>query len=482
MGLISDDNFLQQYFKREWDELPDEVTAIELKKIRDNTSWTLTAGGRVNNFFTQTDWLPRLDHFWLGQPVLGDSFTWFEHSSAAYAQFHTLDLPSPAQELPPAIAQRYLPWEVTPFTNRPLNTQSERFFTRQEIDWPFQAGPVKLVPYALGEAAHWGEALNGEDLNRLYGQLGLRASIPAWSVDPAVESALWNLHGLAHKVVFDAEAAYAATNHHVNELPLYDPLDDDSIENFRRLFVPWTFPSLGPPAPTPVFNKLFDERYYAVRTGMAGWVTSPSPEIADDLLFVRLGMRHRWQTKRGPPDNERIVDWITVDTNITFFPKTDQNFGQAAGLLDYDARWQIGDRLALLSSGIFDFFNNGQRLVTVGGFLDRPPKGGLYAGIHLLEGPIHTTVLAMSYTYRMSPKWVLAYGASVDVHDSHNIGQNMTITRIGESFLVSGGFNFNASQGNWGAVLTIEPRFLPQTRLGQAGGARIPVAGAYGLE
>ena len=98
--------------------MPDEVTLAEFKKVRDNASWTLTVGGRLNDFFTQTDWLPRLDHFWLGQPVLNDSLTWFEHSSAAYAQFHTLELPTAAQEAPPAIPQRYLPWEVRPPASR----------------------------------------------------------------------------------------------------------------------------------------------------------------------------------------------------------------------------------------------------------------------------------------------------------------------------------------------------------------------------
>ena len=482
VGWISDRNFLESYFEREWDEMKDQVTALELKKIRDNTSWSISAAARINDFFTQTDWLPRLDHFWLGQPVLNNALTWYEHSSAAYAQFHTLSLPPAAQEQPPAIPQRYLPWEVSP-AGQPLSTQSERFVTRQEIDWPLQLGPLKVVPYALGEAAHWGEARDGEDLQRLYGQAGLRASIPAWRVNPDVESMLWNVHGLAHKVVFDAEAAWADSNRSVEELPLYDPLDDDAIENFRRLFVPWTFPSPGTLAPTPAIPRLFDERFYAVRTGMAGWVTAPSTEIAEDLMFVRLGMRNRWQTKRGTPGNERIVDWITVDTNITFFPeKSRDNFGELVGLLDYDARWQVGDRLALLSSGVFDFFQNGQRLVTVGAFLERPPKGSLYVGVHLLDGPVSNTILAMSYTYRMSPKWVSAFGTTVDLRDQGNIGQHLSITRVGESFLVSAGFNFDASRGNWGAGLAIEPRFLPKTRLGQAGGARIPVAGAYGLE
>jgi hypothetical protein len=82
----------------------------------------------------------------------------------------------------------------------------------------------------------------------------------------------------------------------------------------------------------------------------------------------------------------------------------------------------------------------------------------------------------------MSPKWVSSFGTSFDLGNDGNIGQRLTITRIGESLLVSAGFNVDASRGNVGAMLSVEPRFLPKTRLGQAGGVRIPVAGAYGLE
>ena len=117
--------------------------------------------------------------------------------------------------------------------------------TTQEIDWPLQLGPVKVVPYALGQLAHWGEDINGDDLQRAYWQAGVRASMPMWSVVPEIESALWNVHGLAHKVVFDAEFSAADANRDVDDLPLYDPLDDDSIEAFRRRMAFLTF---GTPA------------------------------------------------------------------------------------------------------------------------------------------------------------------------------------------------------------------------------------------
>jgi hypothetical protein len=68
------------------------------------------------------------------------------------------------------------------------------------------------------------------------------------------------------------------------------------------------------------------------------------------------------------------------------------------------------------------------------------------------------------------------------VRHQGNIGESFTITRVGESFLISAGFAGDASRRSWGASFTIEPRFLPKGRLGTAGGARIPTAGAYGLE
>ncbi len=481
LGWISDRNFLEQYYEREWYDLKDESTGLELKKIHDNTSWSISADLRINDFFTQTDWLPRGDHFWLGQSLLWDRLTWSEHTSLGYAQFHTLSAPGPAQN--PGNVFRYLPWEVDSGGN-PVTDSGMRFTTRHEVDLPFQLGVVKVVPYALGEFGHWGEDLNGQPLDRLYGQVGVRASVPAWRADPTVESVLWNVHGLAHKVVFEAEFSYADANRDMTLLPLYDPLDDDSIEAFRRRFVPNTF--AAPPGsipPTPAIPLMFDERFYALRAGMAGWVTAASPEIAGDLTAFRLGMRNRWQTKRGKPGEARIVDWITFDTNFTIFPdKNRDNFGQLLGLWDYDARWQVGDRFALLSSGIFDFFPNGQRIVSVGGFLDRPPKSGLYVGVNVLDGPVSNTVLSMSYSYRMSEKWVSAVSASIDLRRQGNIGENVTITRVGESFLVSGGFHADVSRGSYGALFTLEPRFLPKTRLGQAGGARIPTAGAMGLE
>ena len=61
-GWISDRNFLEQYYEREWDEQKDQANGGELKRILDNKSFSISLDTRLNDFFTQTEWLPRLDH------------------------------------------------------------------------------------------------------------------------------------------------------------------------------------------------------------------------------------------------------------------------------------------------------------------------------------------------------------------------------------------------------------------------------------
>ena len=271
----------------------------------------------------------------------------------------------------------------------------ERIATRQEIDLPLAAGPVKVVPYALGELAHWGEALDGDDLQRAYGQVGIRASLPLWSVDPLLESSLFNAHGVAHKVTLDGDFFFADANRDLTELPLYDQIDDDSVEAFRRRFGFNTFDPVA--GIIPLLHST--SGFYALRSGIAGSVTSPSTEIADDLTLLRLGARQRWQTKRGLPGQRHTIDWIVLDTHMNLYPDANRdNFGETAGLADYDFRWHLGDRVTLTSGGLFDFFNDGQELVHVGGFLNRPPRGSAYLGFRRLQGPIDSNVVSASYT------------------------------------------------------------------------------------
>jgi hypothetical protein len=467
LGLVSDRNFLEQYFELEWDTFKDESTNLDLKRLVANSSYEITGEVRPNGFVTDTQWLPRGDHFLFGQPLLFDRLTWHEHTSIGYAQMLTASAPTdPAQT---AVISR-LPWEA--------NVQGARAASRHEIDMPLAAGPFKIVPYLLGEAAYWGEDLTGNPLTRVFGQAGIKTSLPISRTDPTVQSELFNLNGLAHKVTFEAEFLDAQSNQAMSQLPLYDRLDDNATEFTRRQMAVRTF---GQPVGTFVPTR-FDERFYALRSDLQGNVAAPT-EIADDLMEFRLGMNNRWQTKRGIAGQQRIVDWIVLDLNAVFFPNAARdNFHAGVGLVDYGLRWHVGDRLTLLSDGFYDGFDQGLRQVTTGALMSRPQYGSVYIGYRLTEGPITSEVVTGTISYRMSEKWIATAGATYDFANFGVFGNQLSLTRVGESFLINVGFNYDASRNNFGAAINIMPRFLPSGKLGLVGGVALPPAGALGLE
>jgi hypothetical protein len=485
VGYISDRTFLEQYYEDEWDENKDQLTGVRLKRTYDNQSVSVEANAQINDFFTQTQWLPRLDHYWLGEPLADDQLTWFEHSSAAYANIGVATTPTNS-----VLRDQFerMPWEEDS-AGLPISGAGERFTTRHEIDWPLEFEPFKVVPFALGELAHWGEDINGDDFQRAYVHTGVRASIPFWYTDPTIRDALFNLNGLSHKVVFDAEASYADASRDLNQLPLYDELDDDSIEEFRRrlFFSPFggELASKGyyDPGSPSVIDPKFDPRFYALRYGLQGWVTSPSAEIADDLAAVRLGMRHRLQTKRGPLGEQRIVDWLTFDSNATWFPVENRdNNGADFGLIDYDLRWHLGDRFSILSDGAAETFGDGLRTAAIGVLLNRPMRGNAYLGFRTFGGIIDSNVVNASVNYRISPKWIGSAGAQFEIGGSGNVSQSLAFTRIGESLIATLGTSFDESKDNVGVSFLLEPRFLPDLSVTRKTGIEIPPAGAFGLE
>ena len=209
VGKISDRNFLLEYFKPDWDEQKDPTTDLDLTLRRENMSMSIMGEARLDNFVTGTQWLPRFDHYLLGESLPGVPLTWFEHTSLGYGQFKVATLPSAAAG---DEAVSHLPWE-------PQNFSGGRFVSRNELDLPVELGPLKVVPYALGELGYWGEDIDGQPLTRAYYQAGIRATLPMWAVDSEAESDLWNVHGLAHKVEFQAEYFHAQANQSMTPVP-----------------------------------------------------------------------------------------------------------------------------------------------------------------------------------------------------------------------------------------------------------------------
>ena len=442
LGLLSDRNFLEQYYESEFDTGKDVETLVNVKQQFDNAAWTILARPDVNNFETTTQWAPRGDLMVLGEPLFDGLLNWTSRTSLGYASLNPMATPTDPNDiafLPPYVA----------------NLDGGVLMTRHELDMPLSFGPLQLVPYVSGEAAYWSEGLSASDIDRLYGSAGLRASLMMWRIYPNIQSRVFNLNGLAHKMTFSADYYFADSSQNLSDIAQYNEFDDNSQDRFRSRFLFNTFGLALPPQ--------FDPRNYAVRDGSGTWVTSQYHELVDDMQVVRLGWRHRLQTKVGPPDNPRIHDWMTLDLTMSVFPDANRdNFGEDVGLLGANYSWNIGERTSVLANALYDTYSGGQQLWNVGFLSQRSQRGSVYVGLRQVAGDVlDSQILTTSYSYRMSQKWISTFGTAYDLAENRNLGQSMTITRVGLDFLIHMGLSYDQSKGNASVGVSVEPRFGP---------------------
>lgn len=451
IGYVSDRNFLEQYYENEFDRGKDQETLGYLKHQHEDFAASLLIRPQTNYFEYNTQWLPRGDAYVLGQPLLGSLVNWSMHSWVGYAAQPGVQPPTDPNDL----------FTPLPFYN---SMQGLVGATRHELTAPFNMGPLKVAPYALGEAAYWGESFTNDSVDRYYGRAGVRASLMVWKAMPWVQSDFFNLNGLAHKMVFTADYGLAGSTQPLSSVAQWNEFDDNSQERFRERLLVNTFGGVLPPQ--------FDSRFYAVRSAAATSVTAPYNELVDNQQLLALAWSQRLQTKVGPIDRPRLKDWMTLDLGVNVYPAANRdNFGETFGLLSARYAWNVGDRTSILANTLNDFFASGQQLWNLGILSQRTYRGSVYLGIRQIKGgPLDSQILTASYSYVMTPdKWVTTATTAYDLAENQNRGQAFTITRIGADFLVHFGINYDASKNNVGVMLSAEPKFgpnnnyLPQT-------------------
>ncbi len=452
LGYVSDRNYLEQYYEPEFDRGKDQETLGYLKHLDENWSWSALARPETNPFEYNTQWLPRGDLHVLGEPLLGSLVNWSMHSSIGYAAQPGVKLPTDPQDL---------------FSPLPYYTSLNGLaaMSRHELTAPFNLGELKVTPYALGEAAYWGDSFTNDSINRLYGRAGVRASLMVWRAMPWVQNEFFNLNGLAHKMVFNADYGLAGTTQPLSKIAQWNEFDDNAQERFRERLLVNSFGGALP------FQ--FDPRNYAVRSAAATSVSAPYHELIDAQHMLALGWSHRLQTKVGPPDRLRLKDWMTLDLGMNYYPAANRdNFGEDFGLFSARYAWNVGDRTSILANGLYDVFDGGQQLWNLGVLSQRSYRGSVYLGLRQIKGgPLDSQIATASYSYIMTPdKWVSTMSTAYDLAEHRNRGQAFTFTRIGADFLIHFGLHYDASKNNVGVTLSAEPKFGPyKTGLPQFG-------------
>ena len=488
-AYYTDRYFLEEYYKRLHDTGMDQETLAYGIYQKDNQAIDVWTEANPMNWQTETQWLPRVDYYRLGDSLLSDWFSYYQHSGADYATT-TTDI---MVNNPNLFA--FMPYD--PVSNTSGVFSAGRFYTNHELDMPLKFfNAVRLVPYVQGSLVGWTDQLGGGPLGhspngamgRAWGGVGMRGEMTFYKKYPHVMSEIMNVHGLNHKISLFADARAAFSNVRLNNIAIQDDLDDNTYEAVRRYLAITTF--AGGILPMP-----YDPRHLLLRQ-MVSPITGTT-DVQGSMDTVMLGLHQRLQTKRGPQGMRRIVDYMTLDATSTFFPNaTRDNFGVPWGQTMYNYQWYLGDRTSLVSQGWFEFWKlagsnplpqsaypysldtgynpNGLNIITTGISLARPPRSNIFLGYTIIDsGPIKTSALNMSISYWLTPKWYGTFATSYDFGDATDLGTMFTFTRIGADYLTTIGLSVDPQRMSYQFAVQITPRISPAFRMGSERGTEL---------
>jgi hypothetical protein len=325
---------------------------------------------------------------------------------------------------------------------------SQEFFsfasTRNEVDMPMQIGKVKVVPFAAGTVAHDdgqgfhtdidGSAVDSKD-NVWIGEGGVRASVqPYWKIYPNVKSRLWDVNQLRHIVS-----------------PYVEAVD-----------------------------------YTA------------SSSVAEQRDTVSAGISQRLQTKRGTGDKTETVDWMRLDTDITwvnhqgdttagpdrfiwnrpFIPLVDpfgtsrdrrssSIFGPSRNSFCADYMWRMSDTTALLSDMDFDIKSKVAQQFDIGFSRMCWPNLSYYVGTRYLRrfnnglGQKGSNMFTFAVTYEIDPRYTLAISQQTDFAYGKTVRSDISLIRRYHRVYWALTYSSDKSLKSDAVVFSIWPQGIP---------------------
>lgn len=337
---------------------------------------------------------------------------------------------------------------------------------RTELDMPISwllsraSRPVKVVPFLAGTFGYDGRSgfrrtlvdgsYSGEfGENKIWlGEAGVRVfPQPAWSVYPNVKSQLWDLDQLRHIIRPHLTAVY--------------------------------------------YNE--------------------SDSVVEQRDTLNVGISQRLQTRRGPADEQRTVDWMRLDMDfiwvnnsgdadtagpdrfiwnkpivpLRIFSAPDifsgdlrsglhrfEMFGPRRNYFSADYIWRMSDTAAILSDMNFDMQSSVVQQFNIGFSRLCWPNLSYYIGSRYLkrikvldeEG---SNAFTFAATYILDPRYTLVFSQQFDFDYGENIRSDITLIR--RYHRMSYGFTYSADESldEQSIVFSIWPQGVPEMAIGR---------------
>ena len=447
-SYASDENFIEQFYRSEFNTDKEQETLLHLKRIEDNWGLAFLGKSRLNDFQNVLEELPSAEFHWTGQSFLDDRLTFY--SDNQFSQFR--------QRLASSSSSTVLK-EFFTFTS-----------TRNELDLPMAFGRSKVVPFVAGtfgyeDGSGFRTELDGSTAARddtvWLGEAGVRASTqPYWSVYPHVKSRLWDLNQLRHTIQ-PRVAAIA-----------YTP--SDSVIEQRDML------NVG------ISQRLQTKRGSADKQRTVDWMrldmdvtwvndsgdTSAGPDrFIWNKPFIPLA--NRFSRRLGevvlPPQDRRSSDI----------------FGPRRNYFAADYIWRLTDTTALLSDMNFDMQSGVVQQFNIGISALRWPNLSYYIGSRYLRrldngfGEKGSNAVTFAATYELDPRYTMVFSQQFDFDYGVNIRSDITLIRRYHRVYFALTYSVDESLDQNAIVFSIWPEGVPELVIGPRRYMRLADSAGY---
>lgn len=411
-SYISDANFLEEYFRPEFERGKEQETLVYLKKQQDN--WALTALGqwRLLDFLTQTEHLPDLGFHWIGEPI-GDFASYFNESHVGFARYRPDD-------------RRLFDRAGRVLDNTARSDVVFKTETRNELDFPIKLGSANVVPFVTGRAGYWDDSPFASSLNRMFGTAGVKAGSQFWRLFQDASSSLLDINGIRHIIKPEATAWASTSSQDSVDLYPFDPGIED-VDDFYGT------------------SLAMRQRWQTKRGGPGHW------RVVDLITFdVELNLFGNAPTQLG---------------NIGRFYESRPENSIARSHVKTDFAYHISDTTALLSESNFDLNDGNLDLFSVSYAVERTPRFSYFLGYRFI-GDTDSNLVGAGANYQINTKHTIAVRTYFDLDRGETEEFDITIIRKFPRWYAGLTFGVNNIEEDFNVSLSVWPEGAPQAAIG----------------
>ncbi len=436
-SYLSDETFLEEYYRGEFNTEKEQETLVHFKRITDNQGISILGKGRINYFADKLEETPSVEYHLTGQSLWDDTLTFY--SDTQVSRFRQ---------------------QIGDDHATVIDEDNFTFaFQRSELDMPLRLGVLRLVPYIAGTFGYDDRSgfrrslVNGSNTGTFgqdsvwIGEVGMRAGTQFWKVYPDVRSEIWDLNRLRH--VIEPEITAVA----------------------------------------------FDQ----------------STDVFEQRNILNVGLMQRLQTKRGPQQDQKTVDWMTLELDLTwvndsagadagpdrfiwnqpFVPMRVysapeifngdltntslhrvEEFGPRRNNFTADYLWRLSDTSAVLADTYYDLQSGVIQQVNAGYTRLRWPNLSYYFGNRYLR---RTSILnekgsnafIFSATYKLDPRYTVVFSQAFDFDYGVNLSSEISLIRRYHRLFYAFTASVDRSLDRQAIMISIWPQGVGELALGQ---------------